>query len=228
MKPAPIILPASSYFLCLLLVMTTAGYGKGRPASRRLDAPMVIRQTVLPEGSPLFTSLPDSASLQHLDNALTALKKEDKATTSQELKAGIAGLEASVQQKPTSFKDKVLAQVATLKALLPLIPTGALGSGTLGKAVNLAKLASGGNQLEGILSAGSLLGKASQLTSGLNTVSTALSLLGGKTKSTGQSLISSALASVSNLNKNTMTAKATEPAVKTQINSVLTMIKGAL
>lgn len=228
MKTVCIKLAATFYPLCLLLVVTTAGYGEKRPASRRLDASMVIRQTVSLEVSHLFVSLPDSASLQHLDNALAALKKEDKTTTSQELKAGIAGLEASVQQKPTSFKDKVLTQVTKLKALLPLIPTGALGSGTLGKAVDLAKLASGGNQLEGILSAGSLLGKASQLTSGLSTISSALSSLGGTTQSTGQSLISSALTSVSKLNKNVITAKATEPVVKTQINSVLALVKGAL
>lgn len=228
MKTVRINLLATFYPLCLLLVVTTAGYGEKRPIPRRQDVPMVIEQLVSIEMSTYLVSLPDSASLQHLDNAVAALKKEDKATTSQELKAGIAGLEASVQQKPTSFKDKVLSQVTKLKALLPLIPTGALGSGTLGKAVDLAKLASGGNQLEGILSAGSLLGKASQLTSGLSTVSGALSSLGGTTQSTGQSLISSALTSVGKLNKNVMTAKATEPVAKTQINSILALVKGAL
>ncbi len=163
----------------------------------------------------------------HLDNAVAALDKGDKATTTQELKTGIAGLEAqAAQQKPTSFKDKLLAQASNLKTLLPLIPTGALGSGVLGKAVSLAKLASGGSQLEGILAAGSLLGKGSQLTSGLSGIGSALGALGGQ--SSGQSLVSSALASVSKLDQGGLTAKAAEPVAKTQLSSVLNLVKGVL
>ena len=174
------------------------------------------------------TLVQDSSATSHLDNAVAALNKGDKAATTQELKTGIAGLEAEAQAKPTSFKDKVLAQASKLKALLPLIPTGALGSGVLGKAVSLAKLASGGNQLEGILAAGSLLGKGSQLTSGLSGISGALSSLGGGTQSAGQSLVSTALASVGKLNQGGLVAKAAEPAAKTQISSVLNFVKGAL
>ncbi|GAB4015477.1 hypothetical protein GCM10028773_05640 [Spirosoma koreense] len=169
----------------------------------------------------------DSAS-SHLDAAVAALGKGDKSTTTQELKAGIAGLEAQAQQKPTSFKDKLLSQASKLKALLPLIPTGALGNGVLGKAVSLAKLASGGNQLEGILAAGSLLGKGSQLTSGLSGISSALSSLGGSTQSSGQSLISTALSTVGKLDQGGLVAKTAEPAAKTQINSILNLVKGAL
>ncbi|GAB4054912.1 hypothetical protein [Spirosoma litoris] len=174
------------------------------------------------------STVQDVSATTHLDNAVAALDKGDKATTTQELKTGIAGLEAEAQAKPTSFKDKVLAQASKLKALLPLIPTGALGSGALGKAVSLAKLASGGNQLEGILAAGSLLGKGSQLTSGLSGIGGALSSLGGSTQSTGQSLISTALASVGKLDQGGLVAKAAEPAAKTQIGSVLNFVKGAL
>lgn len=170
----------------------------------------------------------DTSSSTHLDNAVAALSKGDKSTTSQELQAGISGLEAEAQAKPTSFKDKMLAQASKLKALLPLIPTGALGNGVLGKAVSLAKLASGGNQLEGLLAAGSLLGKGSQLTSGLNGIGGALASLGGSTQSTGQSLISSALGTVSKLDAGGLVAKAAEPAAKTQLNSVLNFVKGAL
>ncbi|QDK77106.1 hypothetical protein EXU85_00235 [Spirosoma sp. KCTC 42546] len=182
--------------------------------------------TVMPGAS--ATTVQDGSVTSHLDNAVAALDKGDKATTTQELKTGIAGLEAEAQAKPTSFKDKVLAQASKLKALLPLIPTGALGSGALGKAVSLAKLASGGNQLEGILAAGSLLGKGSQLTSGLSGISGALSSLGGGTQSTGQSLVSTALASVGKLDQGGLVAKAAEPAAKTQISSVLNFVKGAL
>lgn len=170
----------------------------------------------------------DSSSTTHLDNAVAALNKGDKATTTQELKAGISGLEAEAQAKPTSFKDKLLAQASKLKALLPLIPTGALGSGVLGKAVDLAKLASGGNKLEGILAAGSLLGKGSQLTSGLSGISSALSGLGGSSSSAGKSLLSTAMATVGKLDQGGLVAKAAEPAAKSEISSLLNFVKGAL
>ena len=164
----------------------------------------------------------------HLDKAVAALDKGDKATTTQELQAGISGLEAEAQAKPTSFKDKLLAQASKLKALLPLIPTGALGSGVLGKAVSLAKLASGGNKLEGILAAGSLLGKGSQLTSGLSGIGNALSGLGGSSSSAGKSLLSTAMATVGKLDQGGLVAKAAEPAAKSEISSVLNFVKGAL
>ncbi|UFH55111.1 hypothetical protein [Spirosoma sp. KNUC1025] len=168
----------------------------------------------------------DNTAITHLDAAVAALDKGDKAATTQELKSGIAGLEAQAQSKPTSFKDKLLAQASKLKALLPLIPSGALGNGVLGKAVSLAKLASGGNQLEGILAAGSLLGKGSQLTSGLSGIGSALSVLGGQ--SSGQSLVTSALSTVGKLDQGGLIAKAAEPAAKTQIGSVLNFVKGVL
>ncbi|AKD58171.1 hypothetical protein [Spirosoma radiotolerans] len=187
-----------------------------------------VAQMALGLGTVKWTTvLQDSSSTVHLDNAVAALNKGDKATTTQELQAGISGLEAEAQAKPTSFKDKLLAQANKLKALLPLIPTGALGNGVLGKAVSLAKLASGGNKLEGILAAGSLLGKGSQLTSSLSGIGSALSGLGGGS-SAGQSLVSTALATVGKLNQGGLAAKAAEPVAKSQINSILNFVKGAL
>ncbi|MBN8823113.1 MULTISPECIES: hypothetical protein [unclassified Spirosoma] len=170
----------------------------------------------------------DNAVLAHLDNAVASLTKGDKSATTQELQAGITGLESQAQAQPTSFKDKLLAQASKLKALLPLIPTGALGNGVLSKAVSLAKLASGGSQLEGILAAGSLLGKGSQLTSSLSGIGGALSALGGSTQSSGQSLVSTALATVGKLDQGGLVAKAAEPAAKTQVSSVLNFVKGVL
>lgn len=163
----------------------------------------------------------------HLDAAVAALDRGDKAASTEELKTGIAGLETDAKQSKTSFKDKLLSQVGKLKALLPLIMGGGLSSGILGKAVGLAKLASGGNQLAGLLDAGSLIGKGSQLTSSLNGLSGAMSVLGGGA-STGQSLISTALGSVSKLDQGGMVAKAAEPVVKNQLGSVLNFVKGAL
>jgi hypothetical protein len=200
-------------------------------ASAQIATPVV--QMALITGVVKYTAstpalVQDTSASTHLDNAVAALNKGDKTTTTQELQAGISGLETEAQAKPTSFKDKVLAQASKLKALLPLIPTGALGNGVLGKAVSLAKLAAGGNQLEGLLAAGSLIGKGSQLTSGLKGIGGALSALGGGTQSTGQSLISSALATVGKLNQGGLAAKATEPVVKTEISSVLNFVKGVL
>lgn len=198
------------------------------PASSTVGG--AIKDTSITPGSSATMTVPADANATdtHLDKAVAALDKGDKATTTQELQAGISGLEAEAQAKPTSFKDKLLAQASKLKALLPLIPTGALGSGVLGKAVNLAKLASGGNKLEGILAAGSLLGKGSQLTSGLSGIGSALSGLGGGSSSAGQSLLSTALASVSKLDQGGIVAKAAEPVAKSQISSVLNFVKGAL
>ena len=162
-----------------------------------------------------------------LDKAVEALDKGDKTASAQALQAGIAGIEAEVKQKPTSFKDKVLSQVGDLKTLLPLITGGGLGGGVLQKAVGLTKLASGANRLEGLMSAGSLIGNAGKLTSGLSGLGSAMSVLGGK-QSAGQSLISTALSGVSKLSGGGALAKAAEPAVKSQLGSVLNFVKGAL
>jgi hypothetical protein len=188
------------------------------------DSPVAEGSIVLPT----VVALQDSSAMSHLDNALAALAKGDTSVTTQELKAGITGMETDAQTKPTSFKDKLLSQAGKLKALLPLIPTGALGNGALGKAVNLAKLAVGSNQLEGLLAAGSLLGKGSQLTSSLSGISSALSGLGGGKQASGKSLVSSALAAVGKLNQGGIVAQATEPVVKTEVGSLLNLLKKAI
>ncbi len=169
----------------------------------------------------------DSLPGAKLDMAVAALDKGNKAESAQALESGISALEAQTKTQPSSFGTKILSQVSKLKALLPLIMGGGLGSGVLGKAVGLAKLASGAGQLESLVSAGSLIGKASQLTNGLNGLGSAMSVLGGGS-SAGQSLISSALGSVGKLNQGGLVAKAAEPAVKSQIGSVLNFVKGAL
>ena len=168
-------------------------------------------------------SLPDAK----LDMAVAALEKGDKEESAQALQSGISELEAETKQKPSSFGKKILSQVSKLKSLLPLITGGGLGAGVLGKAVGLTKLASGAGRLENLIFAGSLIGKAGQLTGGLNGLGSALSVLGGG-GSAGQSLITSALGSVNKLNEGGMVAKAAEPAVKSQIGSVLNFVKGAL
>lgn len=175
--------------------------------------------------SPTMSTSTDSTDAQ-LDKSVTALESGNKAASTQALQAGIAGLEASAPK--TSFKDKILSQVGKLKALLPLITGGGIGVGGLRSAVGLAKMASNAGKLEGIMSAGSLLGKAGSITSGLSGISGGLSALGGGAQSSGQSLITSALGSVGKLDQGGLAAKAAEPVVKTQVSSVLNFVKGAL
>lgn len=201
------------------------------PASVSTVAGGAVRDTAFTAGVSATTASgvsADSALTAHLDNAVAALNKGDKATTSQELQTGISQLEAEAKQSSPSFKDKLLAQVSKLKALLPLIAGGGLTGNTLQKAVGLAKLASGGSKLDGLLSAGSLIGKGSQLTSSLTGLSSAMSLLGGSTQAAGGSLITTALTGVSKLNQGGVVAKAAEPVVKSQLGSVLNFVKGAL
>ena len=217
--------------ICLATTSVFAQFTTPKIPSVSEKTPMagaVKDSTVMPGASADSSSaMIADTSNSHLDQAVAALDKGDKAASAQELKTGIAVLETQASQSKTSFKDKLLAQVGKLKALLPLIMGGGMSSGILGKAVGLAKLASGGNQLAGLLSAGSLIGKGSQLTSSLSGLSGAMSVLGGGA-STGQSLISTAMSSVSKLDQGGMIAKAAEPAVKGQLGSVLNFVKGAL
>ena len=203
---------------------TTSSPSSGAIKDPGQTPPGMVKDSVFTAGS---TTSADSLPDAQLDKAVDALNKGDKAASAQALQAGIAGLEAEVQQKPTSFKDKVLSQVGKLKTLLPLITGGGLGSSVLQKAVGLTKLASNASRLEGLMSAGSLIGNASKLSSGLSGLGSAMSVLGGK-QSAGQSLISTALSGVSKLSGGGTVAKAAEPVVKNQIGSVLNFVKGAL
>ncbi|WP_254448762.1 hypothetical protein [Spirosoma rhododendri] len=172
------------------------------------------------------TSMTTDSTDAQLDKSVTALESGNKAASTQALQSGIAGLEASASK--TSFKDKIMAQVGKLKAILPLIAGGGIGAGGLRSAIGLAKMASNAGKLEGIMSAGSLLGKAGSITSGLSGISGGLSALGGGAQSSGQSLITTALGSVGKLDQGGLAAKAAEPVVKTQVGSVLNFVKGAL
>ncbi|WP_461074632.1 hypothetical protein [Spirosoma flavus] len=218
---------------CLLFsLVTLRSFGQEtQPTSVSVQEPKkvvgAIQDTSITPGVSASVAQND-ATTAHLDNAIAALNKGDKAATTQELQAGIAGLETQAKTEKTSFSTKLLAQAGKLKALLPLIPDGALGNGILGKAVSLAKLASGGSKLEGLLAAGSLLGKGSQLTSGLSGISSALSGLGGTTQSSGQSLVTKVLSTVGKLDQGGLVAKAAEPVAKTEVSSVLNLIKGVL
>lgn len=170
-------------------------------------------------------AMTDSATVQ-LDQAVAANAKGDKAATAAALKASTAALETEASKSSGDFKDKLLGQVSGLKKMIPLAQSGMLGGGVLGKAVSLIKMALGANRLSGLLGGGSLLGKASALTGGLNLMKGGLGALGGSAQSSGGSLISSALGAVGQLKG--PTAAAAEPAVKSSIGSVLNFAKGIL
>ncbi|RRA99146.1 hypothetical protein [Larkinella rosea] len=163
-----------------------------------------------------------------LDKAVTAYAKGAKAETVQALQAGTAALETEAKSSTGSFKDKLLAQVANLKKLLPLAQSGLLKGDVLQKAVSLAKTALGAGQIEKLMGGGNLVSKVAGLTSNLNLVKTGLSVLGGSNASTGNSLVTTALGGLSKLSKGGVVAKAAEPAVKGQLDSVLGFVKGIL
>ncbi|MFC5410436.1 hypothetical protein ACFPMF_14010 [Larkinella bovis] len=163
-----------------------------------------------------------------LDQAVAANARGAKAETVKALQAGTTALEAEAKSSSGSFKDKLLGQVANLKKLLPLAQSGLLKGDILQKAVSLAKTALGASQIEKLMGGGNLISKVSGLTSNLNLVKTGLSALGGSSASSGNSLVNTALSGLSKLGKGGVTAKAAEPAVKGQLDSVLGFVKGIL
>jgi len=177
--------------------------------------------------SPLFQATTDS-TVALLDKAVAANAKGDKAGTVKALQAGTTALETEAKSSKGSLKDKLLGQVGNLKKLIPLAQSGLLKGNLLQKAVSLAKTALGANQIEKLMGGGNLISKVSGLTKNLNLVKTGLSALGGSSANSGNSLINSALGSLSKLSKGGVAAKAAEPVVKGQLDSVLGLVKGIL
>ncbi len=166
---------------------------------------------------------PADSTAAKLDQAVAAQAKGDKAAAADALKAGADAAETQAKASKGDFKDKLLSQVGNLRALLPLLTSGMLGGGTLGKTVGLAKMALGANQISSLLGGGSLLGSASALTGGLNLLKGGLPSLGGLASGSGSSLIDGALATVGQLN--TLCAPA-EPAARQSLGGVMNFAKG--
>jgi hypothetical protein len=175
-----------------------------------------------------FFQISSDSTAALLDKAVAANTSGDTAGTVKALQAGTTALETEAKSTTSSLKDKLLAQVANLKKLLPLAQSGLLKGDILTKAVSLAKTALGANQIEKLMGGGNLISKVTGLTSNLNLVKTGLSALGGSSASTGNSLITTALGGLSKLSKGGVVAKAAEPAVKGQLDSVLGFVKGFL
>ena len=204
---------------CFAASIATISYAPTASAT----APARVATTTL---HPLQISSDSTAAL--LDKAVAASTKGDKAGTVKALQAGTTALETEAKSSTGSLKDKLLGQVGNLKKLIPLAQSGLLKGDILQKAVSLAKMALGANQVEKLMGGGNLLSKVTGLTSNLNLVKTGLSALGGSSASTGNSLITTALGGLSKLSKGGVAAKAAEPAVKGQLDSVLGFVKGVL
>ena len=176
---------------------------------------------------PVTQSASDS-TIALLDKAVTAQTANDKAAAAQALQTSATALETEAKTSTTSFKDKLISQAGNLKKLVPLVTSGALSGNLLQKAVGLAKMAFAGNKLEQLMGGSSLLSNVSGLTSNLGILKSALPALGGGTSSAGSSLINGALGTLSKLNGGGAAAAVAEPAVRTELSSVLNFVKGAL
>ncbi|MFD1144013.1 hypothetical protein ACFQ4C_23005 [Larkinella insperata] len=206
--------------LSLTVALATAGFVQTAAAALPVPTPSATMHSA-------FQANTDS-TVALLDKAVSASAKGDKAGTVQALQAGTTALEAEAKSSTGSLKDKLLGQVSNLKKLIPLAQSGLLKGNVLQKAVSLAKTALGANQLEKLMGGGNLISKVSGLTKNLNLVKTGLSALGGSSASSGNSLINTTLGSLSKLSKGGAVAKAAEPAVKSQLDSVLGLVKGIL
>ncbi|GAB3321709.1 hypothetical protein GCM10027299_16560 [Larkinella ripae] len=202
------------------LALSLAAVTSGQIA---VAAPPVLASSV----HPLIQPNADSTAAL-LDRAVAANAKGAKAETVQALQAGTTALETEAKSSTGSLKDKLLGQVGALKKLLPLAQSGLLKGDVLQKAVSLAKTVLGASQIEKLMGGGNLISKVSGLTSNLNLVKAGLSALGGSNASSGNSLVNTALSGLSKLSKGGPVAKAAEPAVKGQLNSVLSFVKGIL
>lgn len=183
-------------------------------------APQVVSDSLIQPATDTTVAL--------LDKAVTAQTAGDKAATAQALQASTNALEAEAKTSSGGFKDKLLGQAGNLKKLIPLATSGMLGGGILQKAVGLAKMAFAGNKIEQLMGGASLLSNVGGLTSNLGILKSALPALGGSAANSGGSLIASALGNISKLNGGGAAATVAEPAVRSQLNSVLSFVKGAI
>ncbi len=187
-------------------------------------------KTAMAPGVPVepVTQTTADSTVALLDKAVTAQAASDKAAAAQALQTSATALETEAKNSTTSFKDKLLSQASNLKKLVPLATSGALSGNILQKAIGLAKMAFAGNKLEQLMGGSSLLANVGGLTSNLGILKSALPALGGGTSSAGSSIINGALGTLSKLKGGGAAAAVAEPAVRTELGSVLNFVKGAL
>lgn len=207
-------------FVASLMLISTVGFAQLPKAMPKMPSTDMASTTKV-----VTDSIATDSTAILLDKAVSANASGDKVATVQALKSSTAALEKTASTSKSDFKDKLMSQVGNLQKLIPLAESGMLGGGVIQKAAGLAKIALGANQISSLLGGGSLLTKATALTSNLGLLKGGLSALGGTSASTGGSLISSALSSVSALSTG---GAAAEPAVKSSLGSVLSFAKGIL
>jgi hypothetical protein len=190
---------------------------------------------VTPVQTPVATSEPAKTNIDStktpealLDKAVLANDKGDKAATVEALKSGTAALETEAKSNKGSLKDKLLSQVGSLQALIPLAESGMLGGGVLPKVAGIAKLLMAHQRIEGLMGAASMLSNVGAITSNLGILKSGLSVLSPATQSSGNSLISTAMSGLSKLSGGGPAANALVPSVKGQLGSVLDLVKGGL
>ncbi|MBC8153873.1 MAG: hypothetical protein H7Z72_13270 [Bacteroidetes bacterium] len=211
-------------FGLVMLLSVTIGYAQtnlmNTMSEKTAMAPRVVPDSLVQSATDTTVAL--------LDKAVTAQTAGDKAATAQALQASTNALEAEAKASSGGFKDKLLGQAGSLKKLIPLATSGMLGGGILQKAVGLAKMAFAGNKIEQLMGGASLLSNVGGLTSNLGILKSALPALGGGAASSGGSLITGALGGLSKLSGGGAAATVAEPAVRSQLNSVLSFVKGAI
>lgn len=164
-----------------------------------------------------------------LDNALSMQEKGDNDGLAQALSGISNGLEKEANDNGGDFKDKILGQVSGIQKLIPLASKGMVKQGPLQKLVSTIKLLLGANRISNMLGGGgSLIGKAAGLKGSLGLLSAGSSILGGGNSDKLGGLISGAMGNVDKLDGNAMAAKAAEPALKSQLGGILSMVKGAI
>lgn len=164
-----------------------------------------------------------------LESALSMQEKGDNKGLANALSGISSGLEKEANDNGGDFKDKILGQVSGIQKLIPLASKGMVKQGPLQKLVSTIKLLLGANRISNMLGGGgSLIGKGAGLKGSLGLLSAGSSILGGGNSNKLGGLISGAMGNVGKLDGNAMTAKAAEPAVKSQLSGILNMVKGAI
>jgi hypothetical protein len=216
---------SSTLLLSSLICQAQLGGLPKAPASPAAAAPATTStQEATPKAQTDSTQTPEAL----LDKAVAAESKGDKAATASALKAGTAALEKEAKNNKGSLKDKLLGQVSTLSALIPLAESGMLGGGILPKAAGIAKLLVAHQRIEGLMGGASMLGSVGAITSNLGILKSGLSVLSPATQSSGNSLIGTAMSGLGKLSGGGPAANAMVPTVKGQLGSVLDLVKGGL
>ncbi|MCP9763558.1 hypothetical protein EGI31_11380 [Lacihabitans soyangensis] len=143
---------------------------------------------------------------------------------------GVSMLEQEANTGGAEMKSKLLGQVGGLKNLIPLATSGKLNAGSLGKIVNTIKMLVAANRLKNMLGGGksSLLGKGSAITSNLNLLQSASSVLGSGVSGQFSKLLSSTTKSVGKLDKSGLFGKLAAGATEKKLGKLVNLVSGAL